>query len=68
LKGISLTVDQYRELLKAIPKINAVLKIGEAGDNDKVMEEEEEAVDKPKRKAAAKKEKSNIEETSDEEE
>ncbi|KAF8865081.1 hypothetical protein BDZ45DRAFT_736723 [Acephala macrosclerotiorum] len=71
-KGISLTVDQYKALLKFIPKMNAYLesqgiKISGSADDDDEMKEEAEA--KPQRKAKTKaKSKSNIEATSDEEE
>lgn len=70
-QGISLTIDQYKALLKAIPEINAGLKKGgidvgasEVPDNDVV----DEGDVKRRRKAEAKREKSNIEETSEEDE
>lgn len=71
LQGISLTLDQYKALVKAIPEINASLKAsGVAVEESTAMDEDDEVADaKPKkRKAATKKEtKSNIDETSDEE-
>lgn len=71
MQGISLTVDQYKALVKAIPEINANLKAsGIAVEESTAMDEDDEVADeKPKkRKAAVKKEtKSNIDETSDEE-
>lgn len=71
VQGISLTVDQYKALVKAIPEISASLKAsGIAVDESTAMDEDDEVADeKPKkRKAAAKKDKkANIDETSDEE-
>ena len=67
VKGISLTVDQYKALLVAVPHINASLQekgidiSGEAPD-DKGEKETKPKISKPK------KEKANIEATSDEEE
>jgi len=71
-KGISLNVDQYKALVKAIPSINAQLKemgvdVGESAD---AMDEDEvEEEPKPQKRIKAKKaEKANIEATSDEDE
>ncbi|KAH8820973.1 hypothetical protein F5884DRAFT_745313 [Xylogone sp. PMI_703] len=75
LKGISLTIDQYKNLLKAIPKINANLRdigvdIGTSADaelpEDEESEEETKPAKKSKGKTSKKLEKSNIESTSDE--
>ncbi|TVY89089.1 putative RNA polymerase II transcriptional coactivator [Lachnellula willkommii] len=71
-KGISLSVDQYKAFVKAIPSINASLRSQgiEIQGSEEVEEDESEEV-KPKRKTKAKakeEEKSNIEATSDEEE
>ncbi|KAL3424378.1 transcriptional Coactivator p15 [Phlyctema vagabunda] len=77
-KGISLNIDQYNELLKAIPKINASLRsmgveiedttTGVKNSDDLDPEDPADAEIKPSRKVKAKKEKANIEATSDEEE
>jgi len=70
-KGISLTVDQYNNLLRAIPEINAKLAhMGEnvhgfSGQTQESGDEDELPVAK---KVKAKSEKSNIEATSDENE
>lgn len=72
-KGISLTVDQYTALLKAIPSINANLRglgidIGNSADGEGFVGESEAEI-KPARKVRAKNnkpEKSNIDSTSDE--
>jgi len=69
-KGISLSIDQYKALLKAIPAINAQLKdmgivLGESADAMDEDEPEEET--KPQKRIKGKKtEKANIEATSDE--
>jgi hypothetical protein len=69
-QGISLTVDQYRAFLNAIPEINASLR--EAGiDIATSAVEDDDGADtrmKPQKKAKVKKDRSNIEATSDEEE
>jgi len=71
-KGISLSIDQYKAFVKAIPAINASLRsqgIEIEGSEEVEAAESEEEV-KPKRKTKAKaieEEKSNIEATSDEE-
>ncbi|RMJ13377.1 hypothetical protein CDV36_006982 [Fusarium kuroshium] len=68
-KGISLSVDQYNALIKAIPAINAALR----AQGEKVDDPEEEAetalvpVVKPK-KERKRSPRANIEATSDEEE
>jgi ribosomal protein S9 len=61
-QGISLTVDQYRAFLNAIPEINASLR--EAGIDIATSDTRM----KPQKKAKVKKDRSNIEATSDEEE
>jgi len=71
-KGISLSIDQYQALLRAIPEINAGLKdagidVSPNAVGGDVDEEEEEKPQK-KVKAKTKKSKANIEATSDEEE
>lgn len=69
-QGISLTVDQYKAFLEAIPEINARLKDagvdvgGHAADNDN----ESDSATKQKRKTKSKNDKSNIDATSDEDE
>lgn len=70
-KGISLSLDQYKAFLKALPEINASLGLSdvEKDEADEEDEEDEEVVDK---KPAAKKSKkakakANIDATSDEE-
>lgn len=69
VQGISLSVDQYKALLKAVPAINAQLSAAgiQVGDN---ASEASEVEDKPQKRAKPKKEekKANIEATSDEEE
>ncbi|KAE9378061.1 PC4-domain-containing protein [Stipitochalara longipes BDJ] len=71
-KGISLSIDQYKALLQAIPAINAQLKemgiaLGETADE--MDEDEPEDDEKPQKRIKAKKtEKANIEATSDEDE
>jgi len=69
-KGISLTVDQYKAFLKAIPEINAHLsELGIKFDAFADVEDESEKEEKPQRRIKAKKaEKANIEATSDEDE
>lgn len=70
-QGISLSIDQYKALLKAIPEINAGLKdIGIVVSPNAVDDDDEEEEEKPQRKAKtqAKNSKANIEATSDEEE
>ncbi|CAG8972495.1 hypothetical protein HYALB_00001186 [Hymenoscyphus albidus] len=70
-KGISLTVDQYKAFLKAIPEINASLKAaGVAVEESTAMDEDEPVKDEKPAKRKTKKDakKANIEETSDEEE
>ncbi len=70
LQGISLSVDQYQALLKAIPAINAQLReAGIAADDPESAGPSEEGKLKPKLKAqhtAKSAKKSNIEATSDE--
>jgi hypothetical protein len=72
VQGISLNVDQYKALVKAIPGINAQLKeMGiDAGESADAMDEDEaEEVPKPQKRIKARKaEKANIEATSDEDE
>ncbi|KAG9244432.1 putative RNA polymerase II transcriptional coactivator [Calycina marina] len=68
-KGISLTIDQYKTLLKSIPEINKSL----AAQGIRVDEADDEEDSEPPKKAVAKlkkesKAKANIESTSDEEE
>jgi len=70
-KGISLTIDQYNKLLKAIPHINAkLLEMGEnidGSDGNGQQMDDEDGVSLAKR-AKVKSQKSNIEATSDENE
>lgn len=67
-QGISLTIDQYKALLQAIPEINAHLKeLGVDVKGSAMSEDEVEEVVKPQKRVRAKKEKPNIEATSDEE-
>jgi len=66
-KGISMSIDQYKALLKAVPEINASLKKGGIDVGESAEAEDDEEEPKPKKKVKGKKEKSNIEETSDEE-
>jgi hypothetical protein len=72
LQGISLNVEQYKALVKAIPSINAQLKemgIDVGGSADAMDEDEAEEEPKPQKRIRAKKaEKANIETTSDEDE
>ncbi|KAK2625283.1 hypothetical protein QTJ16_005652 [Diplocarpon rosae] len=69
-KGISLSIDQYKALLKSIPELNAYIKtMGIDVSDSAVSEEESEEQAKPKKRTKAKKqEKANIEATSDEDE
>jgi len=73
-KGISLSLDQYKAFLKAIPEINSKLKkagndvSGNAVEDDDEDEEEEEVKPRKKREAKATTSKANIDATSDEEE
>jgi len=69
-KGISLTPDQYKALLKAIPRVNAQLAAdGIRVDGSTAREDESEEETKPQRLIKAKKtRKANIEATSDEDE
>lgn len=71
LQGISLTIEQYQALLKAIPEINADLQaMGiDVSGNDKEDDEAMEEDSLPKKRVRAKKDtKANIEATSDEDE
>ncbi|PBP16565.1 transcriptional Coactivator p15 [Diplocarpon rosae] len=70
ITGISLSIDQYKALLKSIPEMNAYIKtMGIDVSDSAVSEEESEEQAKPKKRAKAKKlEKANIEATSDEDE
>ncbi|CAL3971345.1 unnamed protein product [Diplocarpon coronariae] len=67
-KGISLSIDQYRALLKSIPELNAHMKtMGIDVSDSAVSEEESEEQAKPKKRVKAKQQKkANIEATSDE--
>ncbi|PBP25084.1 ssDNA-binding transcriptional regulator [Diplocarpon rosae] len=69
-QGISLSIDQYKALLKSIPELNAYIKtMGIDVSDSAVSEEESEEQAKPKKRTKAKKqEKANIEATSDEDE
>jgi hypothetical protein len=70
-QGISLSIDQYTELLKAIPEINAALgKMGEAIDavNNVASSEDEQSPNRTRVKKKSNKAKANIEATSDEDE
>ncbi|KUJ15711.1 uncharacterized protein LY89DRAFT_670257 [Mollisia scopiformis] len=73
-KGISLTVDQYKALLEALPSVTAHLESQSIQIGPSAVDEDDEMVEetKPQKKIKAKKEKpkakSNIEATSDEEE
>jgi hypothetical protein len=69
MQGISLTIDQYKALLRAIPDINAHL--ADEGVDVKasaMSEDEAEETSKPAKRVKAKKEKPNFVATSDEEE
>ncbi|KAF4967499.1 hypothetical protein FSARC_4963 [Fusarium sarcochroum] len=68
-KGISLSIEQYNALLKAIPRINATLRSkGLVVEGDNVEEAETSLVPAAKAKKERKKSpKANIETTSDEE-
>ncbi|KAJ9137414.1 PC4-domain-containing protein [Coniochaeta hoffmannii] len=68
-KGISLSVDQYKEFLKAIPAINEQLRkeghqVDDVGDAESAEEQENPKATKTKRESSRK---ANIEATSDEE-
>ncbi len=72
-KGISLSLDQYKALIRAIPDINAALRedgvaMSDAEDDDVVDSKPatKEKKEKKEKKAAAAPKKSNIEATSDE--
>lgn len=68
-KGISLSIEQYKALLKAIPAINAELRSqGQPVDDVAAGEEGAEAAEKlpKKKKAKSPVKKANIEATSDE--
>jgi hypothetical protein len=72
VKGISLTVDQYKALLEAIPEVNAHLgtlgvEVNASAVIDGGSEEEAEPQKRIKPKKTKKEEKANIEATSDEE-
>jgi len=68
-QGISLSVDQYKEFLKAIPAINEQLRkeghqVDDVGDAESAEEQENPKATKTKRESSRK---ANIEATSDEE-
>lgn len=67
-KGISLSIEQYKALLKAIPAINSELRSqGQEIDDGAAGEDGEEAAEKlPKKKSKSPVKKANIEATSDE--
>ncbi|KAH7419886.1 transcriptional Coactivator p15-domain-containing protein [Cadophora sp. MPI-SDFR-AT-0126] len=66
-KGLSLTIDQYKNLLHAIPSINKYLKGQGVDVSASAISYEESEEDVPKRRIKAKKEaKANIEATSEE--
>jgi len=70
-KGISLTIEQYKALLRAIPQVNANLrKMGIEVEAEAAGVEDSEADEatQPAKRVKAKKSKANIEATSDEEE
>jgi hypothetical protein len=69
-QGISLTVDQYKAFLDAIPEINASLREAGIDITTSAVEDDDRADTqmKPQKKAKVKKDRSNIEATSDEEE
>lgn len=69
-QGISLTVDQYKALLKAIPAINASLKDAGVDVSGYAVDDEDESdsLVAPKKKTKPRNEKSNIDATSDEDE
>jgi hypothetical protein len=69
-QGISLTVDQYKAFLQAIPEITASLKSSgiEFDEMDVVVETKDEKEEKPQKQRVKKESRANIEETSDEEE
>ena len=70
IQGISLSVDQYKALLKAIPALNAQLKdLGvDVGLQSTVHDDSEIERKSQRRPKAKKEEKSNIEATSEEDE
>jgi hypothetical protein len=71
-QGISLTADQYKALVRAIPQVNARLSsmgVDVSGSEMALDEEQSEAEAKPKKRVKPAKEstsKSNIEATSEE--
>ena len=72
-KGISLSLDQYKTLLQAIPDINAALRqegsaVGDAEDDEggAVVAAKDKAKDKAAKAEKVKAKKANIEATSDE--
>lgn len=66
-KGISLSLEQYTALVKAIPGINAHLRsIGQLADTSDDLDDAEEKVEKKTKRERV--EKSNIDVTSDEDE
>jgi hypothetical protein len=69
-KGISLTVDQYKAFLQAIPQITATLKSSgiDFDEMESVEEVNDEQENRQQKRAAKKESRANIEETSDEEE
>jgi hypothetical protein len=69
-QGISLTVDQYKAFLQAVPQINASLKSSgiEFDEMESVTERKDEHEEKQQKRAVKKESRANIEETSDEEE
>ncbi|EPE27822.1 ssDNA-binding transcriptional regulator [Glarea lozoyensis ATCC 20868] len=69
-KGISLTVDQYKAFLHAIPQITASLKSSgiEFDETEPAPEIKGEQEEKKQKRTVKKESRANIEETSDEEE
>ncbi|CEJ82489.1 hypothetical protein VHEMI02549 [[Torrubiella] hemipterigena] len=68
-KGISLSLEQYTTLVRAIPGINAHLRsLGQLANTSDDVDDDDAAASKPSRKAKTKAEKANIDATSDEEE
>lgn len=67
-QGISLSLEQYTALLKAIPGINSRLReLGEFADTSEDVEDDAESA-KVSKKSKQKPEKSNFDATSDEDE
>lgn len=69
MQGISLSLEQYTTLLKAIPGINAQLReLGQLADTSDDVDDDAKNAPEPSKKNRVKPEKSNIDATSDEDE